>query len=91
VPPPPPPPPPTIVNRAPQILGMAFIVAVGAVALTRFSGHFSGAGGSGVFQAYTESASVTAGGFGVAMIAALWAYDGWNQSSCVCAAAAVSR
>jgi hypothetical protein len=62
---------------------MTFIIVVGAVALTRFSGHFSGASGSGVFQAYTESASVTAGGFGVAMIAALWAYDGWNQSSCV--------
>ena len=40
-----------------------------------------GVGGSGVFQPHTESASVTIGGFGVAMIAALWAYDGWNQSS----------
>ncbi len=60
---------------------MAFIIIVGAVALGRFSGHFSGADGSGVFEAYSPTASVTASGFGVAMIAALWAYDGWNQSS----------
>lgn len=61
---------------------MAFIIIVGAVGLSKFSGHFSGEGGSGVFQAYSASASVSFSGFGVAMIAALWAYDGWNQSSC---------
>lgn len=61
---------------------MAFIIVVGAVGLSKFSGHFSGEGGSGVFQAYSASASVSFSGFGVAMIAALWAYDGWNQSSC---------
>ena len=65
-----------------QVLGMAFIIIVGAVGLSTFSGHFSGEGGSGVFQAYSASASVSFSGFGVAMIAALWAYDGWNQSSC---------
>ena len=64
-----------------KVLGMAFIVTIGAVALTKFDGHFAGVGGGGVFAPYSESASVTASGFGVAMIASLWAYDGWNQSS----------
>lgn len=64
-----------------KVAGMAFIIVVGGVALNRFSGHFSGAGGGGVFEAYSPSGRVTASGFGVAMIAALWAYDGWNQSS----------
>jgi hypothetical protein len=64
-----------------KVLGMAFIIVIGGIALTRFSGHFSGAGGGGMFEAYAPSGSVTASGFGVAMIAALWAYDGWNQSS----------
>jgi amino acid transporter len=60
---------------------MAFIIIVGGVALSKFDGHFSGRDGGGIFVPYSETASVTFGGFGVAMIAALWAYDGWNQSS----------
>ena len=58
-----------------------FIIAVGGIAFFRFSGHFSAEGGGGVFEAYAPTARVSASGFGVAMIAALWAYDGWNQSS----------
>ncbi len=65
------------------------IVMIAGIAIAAFVfgqgdfGHFAGDGSAGLCDGISENARGGAAGFGAAMLAALWAYDGWNYLSSV--------
>ena len=61
---------------------VAFVVGLGVVALAFGRGdwaHFAMSGAGGACAAVPEAARGGLAGFGAAMMAALWAYNGWNE------------
>jgi len=64
------------------ILKVAFILGIGALAATFGGGdwsHLTMSGASGACEGVPEAARGGVAGAGAAMIAAMWAYNGWNE------------
>ena len=69
----------TVVKVA-LVVGVA-VAAFGYVAGTW--GHFGASGAGGACEGVSDAARLGVGGFGAAMLAALWGYDGWNNMALV--------
>ncbi len=60
-------------------VSIVLFVGIGAFLLADGSwAHFSQSGAEGVGEGVPDSARLGLGGFGAAMLGALWAYNGWN-------------
>ena len=60
-------------------VGLVLAVGFGAFLLADGSmGHFAMSGAAGACEGVADSARLGLAGFGAAMLAALWGYDGWN-------------
>ncbi len=67
-------------------LKVLLIVGLGAAALLFGSGdwaHFAASGAGGTCEGVSAAARGGVAGFGAAMMAALWAYNGWNEMTYV--------
>jgi APA family basic amino acid/polyamine antiporter len=65
---------------------VALVVGVAVAAFTYIDGtwgHFGASGADGACAGVAPSARLGVGGFGAAMLAALWGYDGWNNMALV--------
>ena len=65
---------------------VALVAGVAVAAFTYVDGtwgHFGASGAGGVCAGVAASTKLGVGGFGAAMLAALWGYDGWNNMALV--------
>ena len=65
---------------------VALVLGVAAAAFTYVDGtwgHFGTSGAAGACENVPAAARLGIGGFGAAMLAALWGYDGWNNMALV--------
>ena len=70
------------VASALTLLKVLLVLAIGGSAMWAAGGHlsiFEGSGASGTCEGVAASARGGIAGFGAAMIAAMWAYNGWNE------------